>query len=125
MVRLDVTEKDDRKQASLKMMEYKEDMCSQEAYHGGGTWWLDRWLSIPENRSDIPADTLDMARGVGRIKQKTVSDRIVRTAVLCSQDTHVNTCNLFVSEPGKRKFSGRKFWWFTRTAIPRRQEGGD
>ena len=39
---------------------------------------------------------------------------------LCSQDTHVNTCNLFCSGPGKRKFSGRKGWWCTRTAMPRR-----
>ena len=74
------------------------------------------------NSSDILA-IMDMARGVGRINKQPVSDRIVRTTVLChepSQDTHVNTCNLLCSGPGKRKLSGRKGRWWTTSSMQRR-----
>ena len=122
-MRLCDPEKDERKQNSLcRIMDKQEDICNWGAYHSGGTWWLDRWMNIPKNGSDIPA-ILEMARGVDKVNKQRVSDRIVRTAVLChgpSQDTHKNTCNMLCSGAGKRKVSGRKGRWWTRSAMSRR-----
>ena len=49
MVRLCGRGKDDRKQNNLeKTQDDQEDIFNWMAYYGGGTWWLDRWITIPE-----------------------------------------------------------------------------
>ena len=93
------------------------DKCRKEAYYGGGTWWLDRWLE--ERPEMIATEFRKLGHGdKNTLASNLLSIRIVQPRVKKSMSPSpvVLTPNLdinaYCSGPAKRTWSGRTGrWW--------------
>ena len=95
-----------------------DDLCNDEAYYGGGMWWLDRWVaqtsaatSPGNHRGKMASDLalLEAGAGVTMGGQDILSTRIVTGS---GEETTYMT-NQQCSGSGKRKWTRRSGRWLT------------
>ena len=95
--------------------EVRIDKCNREAYYGGGTWWLDRWL---QGRPEIIATS---ARKLSHGEKNTLASELLAIQIVQPREkksmspivlTPNDDINVDCSGPAKRPWSGRTGrWW--------------
>jgi hypothetical protein len=83
--------RDDYTEVRLDNAGDQEDLCSQDAYYGGGSWWQDRWLPARAgNVSWQPTSVVGHGKNVA-VTACSVYEHIVRPKrILCQSNKQTN-----------------------------------